>query len=263
VDLLRRVISELGEKLTAEWTTALRGVAREIVEALPSLKPAADPYTGADWQRTQKAKPVDAAMTADLLDALRALDAATLRAEAAGAIAANSSIFDPVAVVAPALETLRSRERKGFGADAEAARLWKHAAEFLLDRSEFLPAPPTDWRQEVTISCACEDCRELQKFVRDPLAQAARFKMAEHRRRHLEGRIQHHGLDMSCMTERQGSPRTLVCTKTRRTYKRACERHQADCAAMNILLNVMPDGPSRDAKLPARLAAAKALKPQI
>ncbi len=131
VDLLRRVISELGEKLTAEWTTALRGVAREIVEALPNLKPAADPYTGADWQRTQKAKPVDAAMAADLLDALRALDAAALRAEAAGAIAANSSIFDPVAVVAPALETLRSRERKGFGADTEAARLWKHAAEGL------------------------------------------------------------------------------------------------------------------------------------
>ncbi len=263
VNLLRRVIRERGEELTAEWGQESRKVAAVIVEALPKLKPAADPDASADWQRIQKAKPVDPAMVADLLESLRALDASALRAEAAAAIAGNVSAFNPGTVIVPALAAVYERKPKAFASDAECGRLWVHAAEFLLARSEFPPAPPADWKQEVKISgCACADCRELQTFVLDAAEQVHRFRVRQDRRSHVENQIRNQHLDMSCATDRKGSPQTLVCTKTRRRYQRQCEQHRADCAAMTTLLDVMSAAPDSLAKLASRLTAAKEHKPE-
>jgi hypothetical protein len=198
-----------------------------------------------------------------LLDALRALGANPLRMDAGAAMIANLDVFDPGRIIVPALTLLQDRERKAFAADAAAGRLWIHAAEFLLARSEQPPAPPTDWKQSVTISCNCEDCRGLQKFARDPEAQVGRFRVRQDRRQHLHRQIEQHGLDMSHVTERKGSPQTLVCTKTRRTYEHQCAQHRADCASMNALLDAMQPVPDVLARLAKRLAAAKELKPQL
>ncbi len=263
VNLAGRLLHELGHPLNAEWRTALRGVATDMVQALPSIQPSTDPYAAANWQRVQKAKPVDAGIVAGLLEFLRAIGTDALCMDAAANIVAGTDVFDPGKVIVPALALLQERERKGFAFDAAAGRLWVHAAEFLLARSERPPASPTDWRQAVTLSCKCEDCRGLQAFALDAQAQVARFKAAEHRRLHLEGQIRLHGLDMNCLTERKGSPRTLVCTKTRRTFQRQCEQHRADCASMNALLDLMCRVPDALAPLARRLAAAKELKPQV
>jgi hypothetical protein len=75
--------------------------------------------------------------------------------------------------------------------------------------------------------------------------------------------IEQHGLDMTHVTERKGSPQTLVCTKTRRTYQLQCEQHQADCVRMRALLAVMQPAANELSPLMARLAAAKDLKPRI
>ena len=262
VNLLSRVLRELGEKLNSEWQAALREAAAVMVQALPAIKPAADPYASANWQRVQKAKPVDAGMVAGLLDCLRATGADELRKEAAAGFVASAAMFDPGKVIVPALTLLQARERRAFVSDAAAGRLWVHAAEFLLARSEHPPVPPTDWRQEVTLSCKCEDCRALQTFLRDAANQVARFRAQQHRRSHLESQILTHGLDIACATERKGSPHTLVCTKTRRTYERQCEQHRADCASMSALLDVMQPVPSELSKPSARLSAAKDLKPK-
>jgi hypothetical protein len=161
------------------------------------------------------------------------------------------------------LTLLRERERKAFTSDAAASvHLWVHAAEFLLARSEQPPAPPTDWRQAVTLSCKCEDCRGLRKFAADPQAREARFRVRQDRRQHLHRQIERDGLDMTHVTERKGSPRTLVCTKTRRTHQRRCEQHQADCAGMSTLLTMMQSVPKELSALTARLAVAKDLKPR-
>lgn len=262
VNLAGRILRELGEQLNAEWRTVLGGAAADMVQALPAIQSSTDPYATANWQRTQKAKPVDAGMVAGLLEFLRVIGADALRMDAAANVVAEVAVLDPGKVVVPALVLFHERERKGFAQDAAAGRLWIHAAEFLLARSERPPASPTDWRQMVTISCKCEDCRALQAFALDPQAQVAGFKAAEHRRLHLEGQIEQHGLDINCMTERKGSPRTLVCTKTRRTFQRQCEQHRADCASMTALLDLMSPVPEALAKLAKRLAAAKESKPQ-
>ncbi len=262
VNLLVCIIRELGGKLDADWPAALREVAAVIVEALPGLKPPSDLRAGADWERVEKAKPVDAATVADLLECLRALDAATLRTQAAAAIVQNAPVFDPAKVIVPALTLLRDRERTAFSSDAECGRLWVHASEFLLARSEQPPAPPTDWRQPVNLSCACEDCCGLHEFAIDAQAQVARFRVRKDRRQHLHQMIEKHSLDMTHVTDRQGSPQTLVCTKTRCTFQRQCEQHRADCASMSALLGVMQPLPEGLAPLAARLTAAKARKPQ-
>jgi hypothetical protein len=263
VNLADGLVRELGVPVNADWRTALREPVAEMVQLLPSIQPSTDSYSDVNWKRLQKAKPVDAAMVAALLEILRTTGSDELRMEAAARITTNLTVFDPGRVVVPALALLHKRERKGFSLDPAASRLWVHAAEFLLARSERPPTPPDDWRLEVTISCKCEDCCELQRFTHDAQAQIARFKAAEHRRFHLEGQIQKHALDISCMTERKGSPRTLVCTKTRRTFQRQCEQHRADCTTMNTLLDLMRPVPEELDRLAKRVASARELKSQI
>src|SRR5436190_12730290 len=68
-----------------------------------------------------------------------------------------------------------------------------------------------------------------------------------------------HGLDMAHETERRGSPQTLVCTKTRRTYERQCAEHKADVMAMSTLLRVIDEARSELAALAARMAGATVL----
>jgi uncharacterized DUF497 family protein len=94
----------------------------------------------------------------------------------------------------------------------------------------------------------------------DAQAQVARFRVRQDRRQHLHQQIERHGLDMTHVTDRKGSPQTLVCTKTRRTYQRRCEQHRADCASMRALLAVMQPLPENLLTLAARLTAAKELK---
>jgi predicted 2-oxoglutarate/Fe(II)-dependent dioxygenase YbiX len=261
VNLLSCVIRKLGADLDSKWQAALRETATIIVRSLPAITPPVDSYTSPHWWRAQKAKPVDAAMLADLLDALRALEAGDLRMEAASAALQNPAAFDPGAILVPALTLLADRARDAFSTDLAAGRIWAHAAEFLLARSERPPAPPTDWRQNVDIPCRCEDCRELQKFVSDPAVQVARFRVRQDRRQHLHQQIERHSLDMTHVTERKGSPQTLVCTKTRRTFQRQCEQHRADCASMNKLLGLRRPVTDALAGLAGRLAAAKGRGP--
>ena len=67
------------------------------------------------------------------------------------------------------------------------------------------------------LSCTCADCRELQAFTLDPAEQGHRFRVRKERRQHLRQKIERHSLDMTHVTDRTGSPQTLVCTKDRRS----------------------------------------------
>jgi hypothetical protein len=262
VNLLHRLTHAENPTPAPEDRDAWRAMAAVIVAELPKLTPSAPADSGDDWWRAKKAKPADAAMVADLLDSLAVLEAPALRAAACDAVTANVALFDPPLLIVPALVTLHERGGGSPSADPEFQRLWRHAADFLLKRSEQPPAAPTDWRQDVKLSCKCEDCRELQVFTLDPVAQVHRFRVRQDRRQHLHQRIEQHGLDMTHVTERKGSPQTLVCTKTRRTYQRQCEQHQADCVSMGKLLDQMGGAPGEPASFAARLTLAKARRPQ-
>lgn len=90
---------------------------------------------------------------------------------------------------------------------------------------------PADWVQNIELACICQDCRELQAFVLHPEEKVHCFRVNKNRRQHLHEQIDRQGLDVSHVTERSGSPYTLVCTKTRRTWEKLKKqrKYREDC----------------------------------
>lgn len=249
VDLLRALAAGKAP-LKADWLSALRQTAEAVVSKLDEVGKKQRENEWMDWQVPENARPVDAALVATLLEVLGKLDASALRVAAAEKFAARPAVFDPVTILVPALGSLSAW-------DAAAVRLWEHSAEYLLRRSGSPPESPKDWRQDVKLSCACADCRELQAFTLDPAEQSHRFRVKKERRQHLHQQIEKHNLDMTHVTDRQGSPQTLVCTKDRRGYKRRCDEYRKDIASLAALAGLA--GKAKvSADLVKRIAAARA-----
>ncbi len=77
---------------------------------------------------------------------------------------------------------------------------------------------PSNWAQKVKSDCNCADCSELNTFLQNPNEQVHRFKAGKNRRQHLHQKIDSYVSDMTHVTERKGSPFTLVCTKTMNSH---------------------------------------------
>ncbi|MES2707237.1 MAG: 2OG-Fe(II) oxygenase [Verrucomicrobiota bacterium] len=207
---------------------------------------------------------------ADLLAAAGIFGGTAGLARLAEAMRASPAIFDPLLVVTPALAAVAARASgktvppKGAKAKSESktrpepplAPLWRHAAESLLHRSSTPPQPPADWSQPVKDPCLCADCVELSAFAADPVEQIRRFRINAGRRQHLHEAIVRHQLDMTHVTERKGSPQTLVCTKTRRRYELRLAQYQADLAAFATLSRTAPAAGCGDDPLVAALKSA-------
>jgi len=90
------------------------------------------------------------------------------------------------------------------------------------------PEAPTDYRRPAEITCKCEDCSELRRFLGDPQESVHRFRVRQDRRSHLELRIRAAECDLDLATERQRSPHTLVCTKNQASYEARVGVYQQD-----------------------------------
>ena len=237
---------------------ALRRFAEALVDALPGL--AARPARRAfDEGLPQDEIAADAESCHRLLSVLDRLLIDPQRASAVSAMIAQPQVFDPGRVLVPALQSLCTAGDGGIAGHAQRLRLWRHCCTFLLTRSEFPPPVPPDWTQPVALSCRCEDCLALQTFALDPRLREQRFRVRQDRREHLQRQIEQHGLDIHHVTERSGSPQTLVCRKTRESYRRQCRQHAEDVAAVRALQAL--GGVALAAEC-ARLAAAAVRVPQ-
>ncbi len=81
----------------------------------------------------------------------------------------------------------------------------------------------------------------LSGFLADPDNEQLRLPLAKRRRQHLHQIIDGNGCDLTHVTERRGSPHTLVCTKTIASYEAACRIHERDSknlARISKLLDV-------------------------
>jgi hypothetical protein len=176
-----------------------------------------------------------------LLQGLQRFKSGILCGAAAEKIASRLETFSPVMVIVPAIEQICSGAgKKPAEVESSVALLWTSVAEFLLRRSEVPPEPPADWRLNVELSCSCPDCQELQSFARDPAERVHRFRVKKERRRHLHSVIDKQRLDMTHVTDRVGSPQTLVCTKDRRSFDRRMKQYQDEIAAMRTLVGLAP-----------------------
>ena len=136
------------------------------------------------------------------------------------------------------------------------ARLWQHSASFLLARSRTPPPEPTDWVVSANdLGCGCEYCAELVRFCADPVATTHRIPVKRELRSHLRSIIERAGADLSCQTERKGSPYTLICTKTRDSDTRRRQQYANDISAIKRLLEVAEAVPEA-ASIAASLRAA-------
>jgi hypothetical protein len=253
IDLLAALAPKGKVVLKPEWREALRQIAEAAVSQLDEVGKKQAENEWMDWRISQKARAVDAALVAKLLDVLGDLDASASRATTAKKFTSRPEVFDPVTILVPAMAAVREPN------DEAMVCLWEHSAEFLLLRSGEPPTAPKDWRQDVKLSCSCPDCRELLTFALDPAEQTHRFRVRQDRRQHLHQKIEHHGLDMTHVTDRKGSPQTLVCTKDRRSYQRRCEQYRKDVAALAALAEQARKTSAANTDWLKRIEAARAL----
>lgn len=250
VELLGALLAN-GEAPKPKWRTAFHRIAQAAVSQLNEVGKRPDDDAWWDQRAPAQRPPLNASLVTNLLGTLGDLRSTPLRSAAVEKIAARPEVFDPVTILVPALRSIRLW-------DAATGRLWEHSAEFLLNRSGHPPAAPQDWRQDVVISCGCADCDELQAFARDPVARTHRFSVRKDRRQHLHRQIESQGLDITHVTERIGSPQTLVCNKDRRTYERRCKQYRGDIAALRSIEKQAVKASGTRSKMRKRIAAALA-----
>lgn len=247
--------TELLRALSENRSLCFPEVAEAAVAALDSIGARDSEPEIFDWEPEEAQRALGPQFLENLLRALQRFDGGTLCGHAAEKIASRPETFSPVTLVVPAIQRIRVRCRQNTAAVESSVRhLWTSAAEFLLRCSEVRPEPPSDWCLNVEISCSCPDCRELEAFARDPAERVHRFRVRKERRRHLHTTIDRHRLDMTHVTERVGSPQTLVCTKDRRTFDQRMKHYRDEIAAMRRLVKLAPK--SGGAALSRRMAVA-------
>ena len=240
------------------WNRLAAGAPNRLVESLlePLMDALENKYEGsAPWSAKAHSKGIDeAALTVFLSNLSHAHF--TNHTSRAGILAQkNSNLLDVEKTLLPALEATFAKAARP---PAELVDpLWRLAADFYLSRSEDPPPVPVDWAQPMTAgSQRPPELRELELFARDPVRQAHRIRAKKEIRQTLHQTIERLGLDMTHVTERKGSPYTLVLTKTRASYERACKRHRSDQADMRRLLALPPTEAPEFSTTAARLLAA-------
>lgn len=110
-----------------------------------------------------------------------------------------------------------------------AISTWLDASiNFLKVETTCEPQAPKDLRRTASIPCRCEDCLQLVEFLNSTVQSVCRFKVRQDRRSHLHQIIDSNELDVYHVTERKGSPQTLVCTKNVNSYERSARQYRED-----------------------------------
>ena len=217
-DLLARAAA------VSAWRGQLVGAAQALLDAMPGDP--ARPQSPADAWRRERA---DADVVHDTLRALAPAGHAGLSALADQAVThwlAWPRTYGMDAVIVPALRRLA--ERPALLNRPACLRLRAAALDHLRARSSLDLAPPADWRREARMSCRCEHCMALGRFLQSADQEVWRFKAREADRRHVEDSIRQGRCDVDCSTERKGSPHVLVCTKNQASYERRVAQRRAD-----------------------------------
>ncbi len=217
-DLLARAAA------VSAWRGQLQHAAMALFDAMPGEP--SRPQAQADAWRRERA---DAAVIHDTMRALVLAgheDLAALADQAVTHWLAWPKTYDLDTVIVPALRLLA--ERPALMDRPASQRLRAAALAHLQTRASLDLAPPADWRREARVTCRCEHCQSLARFLRSADQDVWRFKAREADRRHVEDSIRQGHLDVDCTTERKGSPHVLVCSKNQASYERRVAQRRAD-----------------------------------
>jgi hypothetical protein len=143
-------------------------------------------------------------------------------------VLADTRHYDLRAALVPDVKALYAHSIDTSSGRRAASRLLQHCLTELRAATVHPIEPPNDWKREAKLGCRCEDCLALSRFLRNPTERVTRFPMNKQRRQHLHRQIDKHRCDVTHVTERKGSPQTLVCTKTQESYERRRKQYGAD-----------------------------------
>ena len=208
----------------AAWRGQLQGAAQALLDAMPGDP--ARPKSQADAWRRERA---DAGVVHDTLSALAPAGGAGLSALADQAVThwlAWPKTHGMDAVIVPALR--RVADRPALLSRPACQRLRSAALDHLQARVSLDLTPPADWQREARMSCRCEHCLALGRFLQSADQEVWRFRAREADRRHVEDSIRQGRHDLDCGTERKGSPHVLVCTKNQASYQRRVVQRRGD-----------------------------------
>lgn len=165
----------------------------------------------------------------NLFKALYYLKQSVLLNQLANALMKSKSQFDLRLVVIPVIEELQhwlSYQKTDKLIFTEA--FLKPCIEQIKAAANLVIPEPSDWQKSDKLACHCIDCQELARFLKDPIKDEYRFSIRQDRRTHLEIEINRQQLDIDCLTNRQGRPHTLVCSKNHASYDRAIKQKAID-----------------------------------
>ena len=208
----------------ASWREPLQGAAKALLDAMPGDP--TPPKAQVDAWRRERA---DTDVVHDTLRALVPAGHPGLAALADQAVThwlAWLRTYGMDAVILPALRRLA--KRPALRKRPACQRLRAAALDHLHARTSLDLAPPADWRREARLSCRCEHCQALGRFLSSADQEVWRFKAREAERRHVEDSIRQGRHDVDCSTERKGSPHVLVCTKNQASYECRVVQRRAD-----------------------------------
>lgn len=154
------------------------------------------------------------------------------------------SLYDPKLysvrkVHVPALTKIGPWLKKNLKQRSPALARWIAASEAeLKSLTAAPPEPPADFRREAKVTCDCQDCAELNRFLRDPREGQHSFQMAQHRRSHLESEIRTAHCDLDCTTNKRPRPQILICTKNLASYQRERNEYHENLQHLETLRSI-------------------------
>ena len=185
------------------------------------------------WQRREIDR---SALLISLAKALLAIDAVEPLSQLVDHTLSHVEQYDLTAAHLRAIFSLESRIAKLPTINTAISHWIATCRQELESRTAQAPQKPTDYRRAAKLSCDCNDCNALSRFLADSHQSQARFPLAKARRRHLHQIIDANRCDLTHVTERLGRPFTLVCTKTIASYEDACKIHARDLENLSRII---------------------------
>jgi len=171
-----------------------------------------------------------------LVKAMLAIDAVKPLSRLIDHALTSADKYDLTGAHLTAIFSLKSRITKLPVAN-DAISHWLGACRHELEeRTAQAPQKPTDYRRADKLSCNCDECSALSAFLANPDRKQGRFLLAKKRRQHLHQIIDGNLCDLTHVTERRGSPFTLVCTKTTASYEADCKIHERDLQNLSRII---------------------------
>ncbi len=241
VDLVASMNDAFGERQDVLAQGVLEDLVRHICSAVPKLADTRTSERQALYRPGLHERPIEALGERTLRQILHLAWCFELESSLTAVVDTLIDIPDfapPDRTLPPVLSELGTSQRSLATASAAFARLWQHSADFLLGRSGIPPAEPADWvTSSNDLGCGCKYCTELVRFCADPVETTLRIPVRRDVREHLRSMVKSARADLSYETEAKGRPYTLICTKTRASYRRRCQQYSHDIVEIGRLLD--------------------------